>query len=133
MNFLIGQERALSSINFALDIKVDGYNLYVSGPSGSGRTSAIRRIVSEKAKDEKTPDDLCYVYNFKDPDRPNLIKFPAGRGNSFAKDMEDFISTIRKTIPKAFETEDYERRRNEIVKRFQIEKRKYNSGNWEYC
>lgn len=122
IEYLIGQERALSSINFALDIKVDGYNLYVSGPPGSGRTSAIRRIVSEKAKDEKTPDDLCYVYNFKDPDRPNLIKFPAGRGNSFAKDMEDFISTIRKTIPKAFETEDYERRRNEIVKRFQIEK-----------
>ncbi|MCX8095148.1 MAG: AAA family ATPase [Caldisericia bacterium] len=122
IEYLIGQERALSSINFALDIKVDGYNLFVSGPSGSGRTSAVRRIVSDKAKDEKTPDDLCYVYNFKDPDRPNLIKFPSGKGNSFAKDVDDFISTIRKTIPKAFETEDYERRRNEIVKRFQIEK-----------
>jgi Cdc6-like AAA superfamily ATPase len=76
IEFLIGQDRALSSINFALDIKVDGYNLYISGLPGSGRTSAVKRIVSEKAKDEKTPDDLCYVYNFKDPDRPNLIKFP---------------------------------------------------------
>ena len=122
IEFLIGQDRALSSINFALDIKVDGYNLYISGLPGSGRTSAVKRIVSEKAKDEKTPDDLCYVYNFKDPDRPNLIKFPAGKGNSFSKDIDEFISTIKKTIPKAFETEDYEKRRNEIIKRFQIEK-----------
>jgi len=122
IEFLIGQDRALSSINFALDIKVDGYNLYISGLPGSGRTSAVKRIVSEKAKDEKTPDDLCYVYNFKDPDRPNLIKFPAGKGNNFSKDIDEFISTIKKTIPKAFETEDYEKRRNEIIKRFQIEK-----------
>lgn len=120
--YLIGQERALNAINFSLDIKVDGYNLYVSGPSGSGRTTSIRRIVEEKAKNEKTPDDLIYVYNFKDPDRPNLIRFPAGRGNLFAKDIDDLISTIRKTIPKAFEAEDYEKRRNEIVKRFQQEK-----------
>jgi len=124
IEYLIGQDRALSSINFALDIKVDGYNLYVSGIPGSGRTSSIRKIVEEKAKNEKTPDDIIYVYNFKNPDRPNLIKFPAGRGNFFAKDIDELISTIIKTIPKAFEAEDYEKRRNEVVKRFQIEKEK---------
>jgi len=124
IEYLIGQDRALSSINFALDIKVDRYNLYVSGVPGSGRTSSIRKIVEEKAKNEKTPDDIIYVYNFKNPDRPNLIKFPAGRGNFFAKDIDELISTIIKTIPKAFETEDYEKRRNEVVKRFQIEKEK---------
>ncbi len=122
--YLIGQDRALNAINFSLDIKVDGYNLYVSGYPGSGRTTAIRRIVEEKAKNERTPDDLIYVYNFKDPDRPNLIKFPAGRGNLFAKDIDELISTIRKTIPKAFEAEDYEKRRNEIIKKFQQEKEK---------
>lgn len=124
IEYLIGQDRALSSINFALDIKVDGYNLYVSGVPGSGRTSSIRKIVEEKAKNEETPDDIIYVYNFKNPDRPNLIKFPAGRGNFFAKDIDELISTIIKTIPKAFEAEDYEKRRNEVVKRFQIEKEK---------
>ncbi|MBP7139647.1 MAG: AAA family ATPase, partial [Caldisericia bacterium] len=124
IEYLIGQDRALSSINFALDIKVDRYNLYVSGVPGSGRTSSIRKIVEEKAKNEKTPDDIIYVYNFKNPDRPNLIKFPAGRGNFFAKDIDELISTIIKTIPKAFEAEDYEKRRNEVVKRFQIEKEK---------
>lgn len=124
IEYLIGQDRALNSINFALDIKVDGYNLYVSGVPGSGRTTSIRKIVEEKAKNEETPDDIIYVYNFKDPDRPNLIKFPAGRGDFFAKDMDELISTIIKTIPKAFEAEDYEKRRNEVVKKFQIEKEK---------
>jgi len=124
IEYLIGQDRALNAINFSLDIKVDGYNLYVSGIPGSGRTTSIRKIVEEKAKSEKTPDDLIYVYNFKNPDKPNLIKFPAGRGNFFAKDIDELISTIRKTIPKAFEAEDYEKRRNEVVKKFQLEKEK---------
>lgn len=124
ITYLIGQEKALSAINFALDIKEDGYNLYVSGYPGSGRTTAVRKIVEEKAKKEKTPDDLVYVYNFKNPDRPNLIKFPVGRGNQFSKDIDELISEIRKTIPKAFETEDYEKRRSEIIKRFQQEKEK---------
>ena len=124
IEYLIGQDRALNAINFSLDIKVDGYNLYVSGIPGTGRTSSIRKIVEEKAKNEKTPEDLVYVYNFKNPDKPNLIKFPAGKGNFFAKDIDEFISTIRKTIPKAFEAEDYEKRKNELVKKFQIEKEK---------
>lgn len=124
VEYLIGQDRALNAINFSLDIKVDGYNLYVSGIPGSGRTTSIRKIVEEKAKSEKTPDDLIYVYNFKNPDKPNLIKFPAGRGNFFAKDIDELMSTIRKAIPKAFEAEDYEKRRNEVVKRFQLEKEK---------
>lgn len=124
IEYLIGQDRALNAINFSLDIKVDGYNLYVSGIPGTGRTTSIRRIVEEKAKNEKKPEDLVYVYNFKNPDKPNLIKFPAGKGNFFAKDIDEFISTIRKTIPKAFEAEDYEKRKNELVKKFQLEKEK---------
>ncbi|MGQ9845228.1 MAG: Lon protease family protein [Caldisericia bacterium] len=124
IEYLIGQDRALNAINFSLDIKVDGYNLYVSGIPGTGRTTSIRKIVEEKAKNEKTPEDLVYVYNFKNPDKPNLIKFPAGKGNFFAKDIDEFISTIRKTIPKAFEAEDYEKRKNELVKKFQVEKEK---------
>lgn len=124
IEYLIGQDRALNAINFSLDIKVDGYNLYVSGIPGTGRTTSIRKIVEEKAKNEKTPEDLVYVYNFKNPDKPNLIKFPPGKGNFFAKDIDEFISTIRKTIPKAFEAEDYEKRKNEIVKKFQLEKEK---------
>lgn len=124
IEYLIGQDRALNAINFSLDIKVDGYNLYVSGIPGTGRTTSIRKIVEEKAKNEKKPEDLVYVYNFKNPDKPNLIKFPAGKGNFFAKDIDEFISTIRKTIPKAFEAEDYEKRKNELVKKFQLEKEK---------
>jgi len=119
---VINQERALSAINFSLGIKNSGFNLFVSGLPGSGRTSIVRKIVKEKAIKEKTPDDWCYVHNFTTPDSPSVIRFPAGKGALFVNDMEDFINTVRKTIPKAFESEEYEKKRAEVIKKFQEEK-----------
>jgi len=121
---VINQERALSAINFSLGIKNSGFNLFVSGLPGSGRTSIVRKIVKEKAIKEKTPDDWCYVHNFTTPDSPSVIRFPAGKGALFVNDMEDFINTVRKTIPKAFESEEYEKKRAEVIKKFQEEKEK---------
>ena len=119
---VINQKRALSAINFSLGIKNSGFNLFVSGLPGSGRTSIVKKIVEEKASKEKTPDDWCYVHNFTNPDNPSAIRFPAGKGALFVNDMEDFINTVRKTIPKAFESEEYEKKRAEVIKKFQEEK-----------
>lgn len=121
---VIDQKRALSAINFSLGVKNFGFNLFVSGLPGSGRTSIVRKIVEEKAKTEKTPDDWCYVHNFTNPDNPSVIRFPADKGALFVNDMEDLINTVRKTIPKAFESEEYEKKRAEVIKRFQEEKEK---------
>ncbi|MCM8764862.1 MAG: AAA family ATPase, partial [Candidatus Omnitrophica bacterium] len=75
---IIGQERAARALEFGLQMEQDGYNIYVSGMPGSGRTTSVESAVRELAKKRPTPDDWCYVYNFSQPDNPKYLKFPPG-------------------------------------------------------
>ena len=111
----VGQERAVSSIDFGLGIRTQGFNLYVSGRPGTGRNSSVIAAVTSKAKDEVFPSDWCYVNNFEDPYRPKAIRLSPGKGPEFAQDMEEFIRVARAEIPRAFESENYEKRKNEIL------------------
>ncbi len=111
----IGQDRAEKALDFGLNFKVDGFNLYAAGPVGVGRAKTIMRHIEKVAAQEEAPCDWCYVYNFEDPRRPNAIKMPPGRGNHFSKDMEELISDARRDLPKVFESEEYEKRRGAIV------------------
>ncbi len=115
----VGQERALRSIEFGLGVKETGFNLYISGETGTGRTSTIRNLLRQRAKDEATPDDWVYVYNFKDADSPVSLSLPAGRGTELVADMKELIEAFKKDIPKALESKEYESRRTEILEQYQ--------------
>lgn len=115
----IGQDRAVRSIEFALKVKTPGFNLFVTGPTGTGKDQVVMNLVKQQASTEAVPKDWVYVNNFNDPDRPKAISLPAGTGRSFAKDMHDFIEHAREGIPRAFESEEYERRRSEILQGFE--------------
>lgn len=115
----VGQERALRSIEFGLGVRETGFNLYISGQTGTGRTSTIRNLLRQRAKDEPTPDDWVYVYNFKDADSPISLSLPAGRGSELAADMKELVEAYKKDIPKALESKEYESRRNEILEQYQ--------------
>ena len=116
---IIGQERAVSAMEFGLTIKRTGYNIFVAGLTGTGRSSYAKSISKKIAETEKTPDDWCYVYNFKNPDRPKAINLPTGKGHVFVKDMRKLVKMLKLNIPKAFESEEYERQRREILEDFQ--------------
>lgn len=118
---IIGQERAVSAMEFGLTVKRDGYNIFVAGLTGTGRSSYTRSIAKKIAETEKTPDDWCYVYNFKNPDRPMAINLPTGTGYNFVKDMKKLVKMLRLKIPKAFEGEEYEKQKSEILQVFQDE------------
>lgn len=111
----IGQPRALDAIEFGLEVADPGYNLFVAGSPGSGRTGTLRDYLERIARTRPAPDDWVYVFNFEAPDRPNAIRLPAGRGNELARDMEEFIQAALREIPRAFESEDYEKRRREVL------------------
>jgi lon-related putative ATP-dependent protease len=111
----IGQPRAIDAIDFGLAIDSPGYNLFVAGAPGSGRTGPLRDYLERAAKERPAPADWVYVNNFTAPDRPNAIPLPAGRGAELARDMDDFLRAAQREIPHAFESEDYERRRHEIL------------------
>ncbi|HVN70952.1 MAG TPA: ATP-binding protein [Desulfomonilia bacterium] len=127
---ILGQIRALKSLEFGLRIKNKGFNIYVSGYAGSGRKTAVRRYLREIAKDQPTPNDWCYVNNFKDPYRPKAISMPAGMAWQFARSADEFVKDARKEIAKAFESEEYAVRRNNTVKKFQEQREEaYNKIN----
>jgi predicted ATP-dependent protease len=117
----VGQERALRSIEFGLGVNDTGFNLYISGQTGTGRTSTIRNLLRQRAKGEPTPDDWVYVYNFKDADSPVSLSLPAGRGSELAVDMKELVDAFKMDIPKALESKEYESRRTEILEQYQAE------------
>jgi len=118
----VGQDRGVSAINFGFDIKTHGFNLFVAGPTGTGRNSTVQAFVAEQAKREPVPGDLCYVNNFKESDKPNAIILHAGVGCQLVKDMEELVEAARREIPRAFESENYEKRRNDIINEIQQER-----------
>ena len=106
---IIGQERAVKAFEFGLAVKMKGYNIYMGGPSGTGKTSYAISSTQKLAITEPVPMDWCYVYNFENPMKPRAISFEAGIGRCFADDMAEFVAQIRKELSKAFQSEDYER------------------------
>jgi len=111
---IIGQERALDAIKFGIAIEQRGYNVFALGPSGAGKLTATKEIVTREAQRQPAPDDWCYVNNFAQPSKPRALRLPAGQGRSFAQDMEQLIDELSSAIPAAFEGEEYRSREEEI-------------------
>lgn len=112
---MIGQDRALRALDFGIDIKSPGFNIYVLGPSGTGRMTAITTILERETVDLPVPDDWCYVYNFDDANRPRAIRLSAGKGCALRDDIAELISDLKTEIPDAFDDEAYEHQKAEIV------------------
>jgi len=112
---MVGQDRGVGAIAFALDVADGGYNLFVAGPSGTGRSTTVRAQVERVAAGRCAPSDRCYVHNFVDPDRPIAIELPAGTGPGLARDLGRFVDRARQEIPRVFEGEEYRRRRQEVI------------------
>ena len=97
---LIGQERALNAMQFGLEVDKRGYNLFVTGLTGTGKASAIKRhlqaIIDErKLQGARFPVyDWCYVHNFGDPDTPKVLRLPLGQGQRLHQGLEDLLGTL---------------------------------------
>ncbi len=119
---IIGQERAVKAMKFGLGIQSKGFNLYVSGLPGTGRSTAIKQFLEEIAATQPTPPDWCYVNNFADPTRPNAILLPPGRAIEFQKDMENLVREAVREIRSAFESDQYAALKEETLRGFQQQK-----------
>jgi lon-related putative ATP-dependent protease len=113
---IIGQERAVRALRFGIGIKERGFNVYVAGYPGTGRTTAVRNFLEETARTKPVPPDWCYVNNFSNEYEPKALKLPTGRGREFQKDMKSLIENVRGALPKAFESEDYATKREATIK-----------------
>ena len=112
---IIGQSRALKAIQTGLDIKSRGYNIFITGMVGTGRTTTIKKLLDKIEKTKEIPDDILYVYNFKSPDEPTLIMLPAGQGKLLRDNMENLINMLQRDIPELLKSKYYTDKRNSIV------------------
>ncbi|MBI4446612.1 MAG: AAA family ATPase [Acidobacteria bacterium] len=119
---VIGQDRAVRSLEFGLSMQSFGYNIYAAGPPGTGKKSLLKTFVERLAAKKPVPPDIVFLHNFSDPDNPRAIKVPAGIGNEFNRDMEELVEGLRQEIPKALQSEDYEKRRTELIEKFQLKR-----------
>ncbi len=116
---LIAQERATKAIDFGLAIKNKGYNVYVAGSWGTGRTSYVMSITEKKAAGKPVPKDWIYVNNFENPHQPRPIALKAGTGKEFVKWMEKTVIFLKKEIQTVFSSKEYENTKNIILKQYQ--------------
>ena len=117
---IIGQDRALKAMDLGLEMKSRGYNIFVTGLPGTGRTTAVRLLL-ERAEDGDEPElkDICFVNNFAMPDCPRVLYFGAGKGRKFKKEVAYLINWMVTVIPKVFSTQNYKERRQRIVSEFE--------------
>ncbi len=125
LNQPLGQEQAINAINFGINVDSYGYNLFCIGPEGTGKASLVRQILSKAAKKCRTPNDWCYVYNFKTPYKPSAIRMPAGKAKVFAKAVDKLIGEIRVALPAVFEGDEYKTQLKAIEDAFREQKTKY--------
>jgi lon-related putative ATP-dependent protease len=116
---IIGQDRAVQAIDFGVGITSFGFNIYALGYTGTGRATTIHTFLERMAATDAVPDDWIYVNDFSDPNKPNAIALPPGTAVEFRRDMQELVDDLLRDIPRAFESEDYERQKERIVRNMQ--------------
>lgn len=119
---IYGQDRGIKALEFGLSIDSKGYNIYIEGPSGVGKTMYTKKYVNKIASKKKIPDDWCYIYNFDVPNEPIAVSLPAGKGKEFKKDMDSFITDIKKDMKLTFGNDDFTKQKVLLQNKFEEKK-----------
>jgi len=112
---ILGQERALKAIRLGLEVKSPGYNIFIAGLTGTGKTTTIKLLLERIEPGSGIPDDICYVHNFKQPDSPRVLQLSPGRGCELAADMEALIDDLRSKLSQIFSSEGFEKQHKKIM------------------
>lgn len=111
---IVGQDRAVEAVDFAIRLTHQGYNLFALGPEGVGRSALVRGALERHAASQPVPDDWAYVHNFSEPQKPRALRLPAGRGVRLRSAMERLVAELRSALPAAFESDAYRARREAL-------------------
>jgi len=119
LDTVLGQPRAVDAMQFGVGIAARGYNIFALGPAGTGKRDVVTRYFQQRAEDTSVPPDWVYVNNFDEPHRPRAISLPAGRAAVFRQDVETLIEELETAVSAAFESEEYQARKQTIASEFQ--------------
>ncbi|MBR6033534.1 MAG: AAA family ATPase [Clostridia bacterium] len=118
-DLVYGQDRAIKALQFGLSVDVKGYNLYLEGATGVGKTMYTKDYLEKIAKAKKVPCDWCYIYNFDNSNEPIAVSLPAGQGKEFQQTMDTFVKDIRVDLRRTFSNEDFEKEKALIRQEFE--------------
>ncbi|MGM0601805.1 MAG: Lon protease family protein [Bacillota bacterium] len=116
---IIGQDRAARAVDFGMHVKKSGYNIFMTGQSGTGKSTYAEKMAEKKSEQMDCPKDILYVFNFSEHEKPRVMYVPSGMGSSLKNDMEKIIEELKEEIPRAFEGEEYDEERKEIINQYQ--------------
>jgi hypothetical protein len=129
----IGQEDALEALRLGVGLYAPGYNVFVAGLPGVGKSSIVTGLLQAMPPMCRLPDDRVYVNDFRHPERPRLLVLPRGQGPAFVKFMDHAIEQMAEGIRRLTEDEAYAQRREEVVSRAKDEERKVLDGFERAC
>ena len=119
---ITGQPRAQKALLFGTKLRKKGYNIFVTGETGTGRHTAVKNVLKNYKTGVPLKDIAC-VYNFKNPENPVILYFSQGKAVSFKNNMSSFITSMRTRIRTRLENEGFKKQRNKIIKKYEdIEK-----------
>ena len=118
----LGQDRAMTAMEFGLKIDNPSYNIYVAGEPGTGKTTYTMKVLETYANNKENHKDWCYVYNFDNPREPIVISLQRGKGKVFKDDIEKMIDKLFEEIKEAFDSEEYEINKNTLLEEYEIQK-----------
>ena len=121
----VGQDRAVSAMDFGLSIEAEGFHLFVAGVPGTGRTTELKTQINAIAAKRPAPRDWCYVFNFREPARPSALSLPPERGHQLADEVAEFVDGLRHDVPRAFESDEYAQRRDQVNRELQSQRERF--------
>ncbi len=121
----VGQDRAVRAMDFGLGIEAAGFNVFVAGVPGTGRSTALKAQVERIAATRPAPGDWGYVFNFREPARPRALSLPPDRGHQLSHDVDELVTGIRRDVPRAFESDEYAQRRDQVNRELQAKREQF--------
>lgn len=115
---LIGQQRAIDAICLSSGMTHRDFNLFVVGPTGTGRHTAVADVLKQDAVKREHPCDWAYVNNFEEEHKPNALKLPPGTAKPLQIAMQNLVDDLANDIPNMFESEEYKTQRRAIEEEF---------------
>lgn len=112
---IIGQPRALKALKMATGIQAKGYNIFVTGMSGTGRRTAINHILNDYNLKKEKLKDIAVVLDFKDNQKPDILYFPAGKAVSFKKDLHQLLENLKNIIQVELGSESFKKKKNHLI------------------
>lgn len=121
---VIGQTRAVQAIDFCLNMETHGYNMFMTGDEGTGKSTIIKNILTKFAAKKDIPKDICLVHNFDDSFCPIPLYLPGDTAIIFKRQMHKYIETLKIQIPKSFEDETFQTQNKKILNKFNDKRNK---------